>query len=95
MYILQNALQNIGRNKGRNILVGLVLLAIIATTVICLVITNTTEAIIADYKTRFGAEVFLSPDIARLNAEGRRNGARAYQRGFARFIRHIGTSKRS
>jgi len=74
MYILQNALQNIGRNRGRNILIGLVMLAIIATTVICLVITNTAEAIINDYKTRFGAEVFLSPDIARLNAEGRRMG---------------------
>ena len=72
MYILQNALQNIGRNKGRNILVGLVLLAIIATTVVCLVINSTTTAIIDDYRTRFGAEVFLSPNIELLNAEGRR-----------------------
>jgi len=74
MYILQNALLNIGRNKGRNILIGLVMLAIIASTAVCLVITSTAEAIIDDYKTRFGAEVFLSPDIAKLNAEGRRMG---------------------
>ena len=72
MYIVTNALQNIGRNKGRNILIGLVMLAIIASTVICLVITSTTAAIIDDYKTRFGAQVFLSPNIELLNAEGRR-----------------------
>ena len=72
MYILQNALQNIVRNKGRNILVGLVLLAIIWATVVGLVINGTTAAIIDDYRTSFGAEVFLSPDIERLNREGRR-----------------------
>jgi putative ABC transport system permease protein len=72
MYIIQNALKNLVRNKGRNILVGLVLLAIIATTVISLVINSTTTAIIDDYRTRFGAEVFISPDIEKLNAEGRR-----------------------
>ena len=71
MYILQNALQNIKRNKGRNILLGLVLLAIIATTVVGLVINSTTTAIIDDYRTRFGAEVFLSPDMELLRAEGR------------------------
>ena len=72
MYIIQNALQNIVRNKGRNILIGLVLLAIITTTVVGLVINSTTSAIIDDYKNRFGVEVFLSPDIERLTAEGRR-----------------------
>ena len=72
MYIFKNALQNVGRNKGRNILIGLVMLAIIATTVVGLVINSTSSAIIDDYKTRFGSEVFLSPDIQRLIAEGRR-----------------------
>ena len=71
MYIFSNALKNIGRNRGRNILVGLVLFAIIATTVISLVISSTAAAIIDDYRTRLGSEVFISPDIERIRAEGR------------------------
>ena len=62
MYIFQNALKNIARNKGRNILLGIMLLAIIATTVISLIINNTSNAIIDDYKDRFGAEAVLQID---------------------------------
>ena len=63
MYILKNALQNILRNKGRNILIGIILLAVITTTVITLMINTTTESIINDYKSRFGAQVNISVDI--------------------------------
>ena len=63
MYILNNALRNIVRNKGRNILVGLVLLAIIGTSVVGLVINGTASAIIDDYRTRFGSEVTIGFDI--------------------------------
>ena len=66
MYIFSNALKNIGRNKGRNILVGLVMLAIITTTAVSLVISGTASAVIDDYRTRFDSEVFLVPDFDRV-----------------------------
>ena len=62
MYIFTNALKNLRRNKGRNMLLGLALLAIIATTLISLVISNTASAIIDDYQARFGSEVFFQFD---------------------------------
>ena len=70
MYILQNALKNVARNKGRNILMGTIILAIIATTVVTLMIHNTTSGIIDDYKTRFGSQVTISPDIEKFMQSG-------------------------
>ena len=67
MYILQNALKNIARNKGRNILMGAIIFAIIATTVISLIINTASGAIIEDYKTRFGTKVFINPDTSRVS----------------------------
>jgi len=69
MYILLNALKNLVRNKGRNILVGFVLLAIIATTVVALVINSTTSVIIDEYRTRFGSRVNISLDMEAYLAE--------------------------
>jgi len=66
MYILQNALMNIARNKGRNILLGAIILAIIVTTVISLIINTASGAIIDDYKTQFGTRVYINPDTTRL-----------------------------
>lgn len=78
MYIIQNALRNLIRNRGRNILMGVIILAIIATTVISLIINNTARGIIDDYKNRFGSEVSISPDIEKLMAQGQ-NGIRMSQ----------------
>ena len=66
MYILQNAWQNIGRNKGRNILMGVIILAIIATASIALIISNTAGGIIDNYKQRFGSEVTISVNMERI-----------------------------
>ena len=60
MYILQNAIRNLGRNKGRNILMGVIILAIVATTAIALIINNTAGGIIDDYRSRFASEVYIS-----------------------------------
>ena len=60
MYILSNALKNLVRNKGRNILVGLVMTAIIAAAVVGLVVHNTASAVINDYRTRFGSRVIFN-----------------------------------
>ena len=59
MYIIQNALKNIARNKGRNILLGSIIFAIIATTVVTLMITNTSDRIIDEYRGQFGIEVTI------------------------------------
>ena len=60
MYIFKNALKNLGRNKGRNIMIGVIIFAIIATTAVSLIINNTSGKIIDDYKSRFGAEVLIT-----------------------------------
>ena len=63
MYIFKNALKNLGRNRGRNLLLGVIMLAIVTTTVVTLTITRTTDAIIADYESRFTSEVFIEVDL--------------------------------
>ena len=70
MYVLSNALRNIERNKGRNALIAVIIFAIIATTVVTLMINNTTSGIIDDYRTRFGSQVNISPDIEKFMEAG-------------------------
>jgi len=70
MYIFGNALKNVVRNRGRNILLAAIIFAIIVTTVVTLMINNTTSGIIDDYKTRFGSQVNISPDIEKFRAGG-------------------------
>ena len=69
MFILQNAFRNIMRNRGRNILIGAITLVLIITSVVTLMINNTTSGIIDDYKARFGAEVSLVPNMERMREE--------------------------
>ncbi len=64
MYIITNAIKNIGRNKGRNILIGIIIFAILLTSAVSIIINTTTGAIIEDYKNRFGSEVFINVDYA-------------------------------
>ncbi len=59
MYIIQNAIKNLGRNKGRNILLGVIIFTLILISAISTTINATTDAIIDDYKTRFGSEVTI------------------------------------
>ena len=66
MYIFQNALQNLGRNKGRNILLSAIIFAIIATTAVTLIINNTANGIIEDYRGRFGSQVNIIPDTEQI-----------------------------
>lgn len=57
MYIIQNALKNLVRNKGRNILLGIIIFSMIATTVVSLAINRAASAVISEYKQQFGSEV--------------------------------------
>lgn len=69
MYILKNALKNLGRNKDRNILLGIIIFVVILSTTVALVINTTSKNIIEDYKTRFGSKVTLSVDFDKLMAD--------------------------
>lgn len=66
MYIIKNAIKNIARNKGRNLLLGFIIFALILATTVALVINATSRGIIEDYKTRFGSKVTLSVDFDKL-----------------------------
>ncbi|MDR0885293.1 MAG: ABC transporter permease [Clostridiales Family XIII bacterium] len=70
MYIITNALKNLGRNKGRNFLIGIILLVIIVATAIAIIINSTASSIIDDYKGRFGSEVSLNLDYDKAINEG-------------------------
>lgn len=74
MYIFSNAFKNLGRNKGRNILLGIVMLSLILATTVALVINTTTRGIIEDYKGRFGSKVTIKVDFDRLTADKGSNG---------------------
>jgi putative ABC transport system permease protein len=66
MFLVKNALQNLRRNFGRNILLSIIIFAIIATTAVTLIINNTANGIIEDYQFRFGSRVNIVPDTARI-----------------------------
>lgn len=59
MYVFTNALKNIWRNKGRNILLFFIILMMILSTVVSVVVNTATGAVINDYKAKFGAEVTI------------------------------------
>ncbi|MCL2426048.1 MAG: ABC transporter permease [Oscillospiraceae bacterium] len=61
MYVLEHALLNLGRNKGRNILLGVIIFAIITASVITLAISNTTEAVISETRYTFERMVRVAP----------------------------------
>ncbi|WMT39639.1 ABC transporter permease [Paenibacillus sp. D2_2] len=73
MYILQNALKNLVRNKGRNMMIGAIIFVIILTTVVSLIINNTSSAVIEDYKERFASEVYITPDMQKVMQEAQNN----------------------
>lgn len=73
MFFLQNALKNLVRNKGRNLMIGAIIFVIILTTVISLIINNTSSAVIEDYKERFASEVYITPDMQKVMEEAQKN----------------------
>ena len=62
MYILKNAWISISRNKGRNILIGLIILVIAASATITLAINNTATDLINSYVSAYDKEVTISFD---------------------------------
>ncbi len=80
MYILKNAWISIKRNKGRNILIGIIILIIASACTITLAIKNTATYLINSYKSAYDKEVTISFDRTNMmkgfdpsQAEGREN----------------------
>lgn len=69
-YVIENALLNLGKNKGRNFLQGAMIFVVITTTVIALSIHNTSVTLISEYKAHFGSEVSISPERMPSNLPG-------------------------
>lgn len=74
MYIFKNALKNLERNKGRNILLGVIMIAILSCVAISVVINTTSGEIIKDYKNRFGLEVYIQPDLEKIMEKAQKDG---------------------
>lgn len=85
MYIITNALKNLIRNKGRNTIAGIIILAIIVTTAVSMIINTTAEGIIDDYKTRFGSSVNIYPDMEKMQANGVMEGFSSTPLSFAQY----------
>jgi putative ABC transport system permease protein len=68
MYILKNAITSITRNKGRNILLGIILLVIGCATTVTLAIRNTANDLISSYANKFDIEASIT-----VNRENMRN----------------------
>lgn len=62
MFIYLNALKNLLRNKGRNILVSVILLIAMTATTVSLAIRSTSEAMIENYQEGFGVETMIVSD---------------------------------
>ena len=80
MFILKNAWISIKRNKGRNILIGIIILIIACACTITLAIKNTAVDLIDSYKSAYDKEVTISFDRTNMmkdfdpsGAEGREN----------------------
>ncbi len=80
MFILKNAWISIKRNKGRNILIGIIILIIACACTITLAIKNTAVDLIDSYKNAYDKEVTISFDRSNMmkdfdpsQSEGREN----------------------
>ena len=62
MYILKNAFINITRNRGRNILIGIIIFVIACATTVTLAINNTAKELINSYVSAYDKELTISFD---------------------------------
>jgi len=85
MYVIENALLNLGKNKGRNILLGVIILAIITSTVVALSIYNTTGVIIEDTKAALLSSVRISPVKKMVGSGGAQQEIAVSQEQYQRF----------
>lgn len=66
MFLIRNAVKNIFRNKGRYLLVAMIMILMIVSAVISSMINVTTTSVIHNYSLRFGARVTFTPDLKKV-----------------------------
>jgi len=71
MYIISNAIKNLFRNKGRNILIAAVTLVIIISAVVTLTINNASSVIIDEARLDIASRVDISIDLFTHGRDGR------------------------
>lgn len=62
MYIFKNAITSIVRNKGRNFLIGIIILVISCAAAVTLAIRNSATSLISSYKDKYEVEATISVD---------------------------------
>lgn len=70
MYIVRNAMKNLIRNKGRNILIAAVTLAIVISTVVTLTINNAVAKVIDQIRLDLGSRVEIGQDLIEMKQAG-------------------------
>ena len=59
MYILKNAITSITRNKGRNLLIGIIIVVISCTTTVSLAIRNSSDSLIKSYEDQYDVQATI------------------------------------
>ena len=59
MYILKNAITSIRRNKGRNLLIGIIIVVIACATTVSLAIRNSSKSLISSYEAKYDVEATI------------------------------------
>ena len=62
MYILKNAIVSITRNKGRNTLIGIIIIVIACSTTVSLAIRNSSDSLIKSYENKSDIEATIGID---------------------------------
>jgi putative ABC transport system permease protein len=70
MYLFTNAMKNLARNKGRNILIAGVMLVIIVSTVVTLTISNAAAKVIDEIRLDIGSKVEVRQDFIEMKQSG-------------------------
>ena len=78
MYLLTNAMKNLARNKGRNILIAAVTLTIIVSTVATLTINNAAAKVIDEIRLDIGSKVEIKQDLMEMREAGLGKGDTSY-----------------
>ena len=59
MYVMQNAVRNIFRNKGRNIILAFIFFLIICAATVAFLMNSATKSVLRDYRNQFGNQVTI------------------------------------
>lgn len=86
MYILKNALTSIVRNKGRNLLIGIIILVISCAVSVTLAINNSSSSLIKSYELKYEVEATIGMNRQNMmkdfNPEDRENSKNIMQEMF-------------